>query len=232
MMSMIDDGRVVNYRGAMKWLLLGALVVGGCGGSSTSGDDVGAEADASTMLQPSEACEKYLSCVLVATPQSYAAQLALYGSSSECWKTPQQSANCGQACTASFADIANKCTCVGTHCEPAMPMPTCTDANEPNEDLQHAMPVGTSADGAVCPATDVDLFSISIGNVTLTVNVTYASGGPLALAILNSGGVPIANGSPQTGGVRAQVPNLPSGIYYVKITGSAKADYHLAITTQ
>ena len=201
------------------------LVFAACSSTSSTG-----ELDAATSLPPAAACERYLSCLLIAAPQAYAAQLALYGSSSECWKTPQQTMNCGQACEAAFQDIAPQCNCVGTTCMPVDPMPTCSDAFEPNDTIQTAKPAGTRANGAVCPATDKDVFSVALtSGGTLEVNVTYAAGGPLAMSILNSGGTAIVNGTAQTGGVRAVAPNLPSGTYYVQITGADKTDYHLAI---
>jgi hypothetical protein len=112
-------------------------------------------------------------------------------------------------------------------------MPVCADAFEPNNDLAHAKSVAGAASAAVCPAGDIDLYSITLpGSQDVTVDVTYASGGPLMLAILNSGGTPITNGVSQTGGVRAVVLNLPAGTYYARVTGTTDTEYQIAITQQ
>src|SRR5262249_43823880 len=96
---------------AMKVALVLFTLAIACGGGNNGPDA------AAGSLQPADACQRYLSCVLAVAPESYAAQLMLYGQSSECWKTPQQTTNCGIACDAAFHQIESQCTCVGTSCQ-------------------------------------------------------------------------------------------------------------------
>lgn len=105
----------------------------------------------------------------------------------------------------------------------------CTDNSEPNESLGTA--TVTTVDGvknlayialAICPATDIDVFRVSIGtaNEALEAIVDYqnASSG-IFMSILNSGGVAIANATAtaQPKRLRAYAPNLPVGTYYVQV---------------
>jgi len=103
---------------------------------------------------------------------------------------------------------------------------------EPNETTATAWisPVDSSktfdlAALAICPAGDKDTYSVMIqaANENLEIIIEYEAGGAdLQGAILNSGGVPIANAT-STGAntKRAYVANLPIGIYYAQVSGPA-----------
>jgi hypothetical protein len=81
----------------------------------------------------------------------------------------------------------------------------------------------TFAGLAICPAGDKDMYTVTIttANQNLEVLMEYdPAAADLSGAILNSGRTPIANASPtEAGKRRAYTPNLPTGIYYVSITG-------------
>jgi hypothetical protein len=92
---------------------------------------------------------------------------------------------------------------------------------------------------AICPDTDVDVFRfrIDVTGKNATVDVTYNSTrGTLVLDILNSTGVSIRQGAPAGGNndvLRAEVANLPSGVYYARVGGAAGAtnNYSISIKT-
>lgn len=92
---------------------------------------------------------------------------------------------------------------------------------------------------AICPDTDVDVFRfrIDVTGKNATVDVTYSSNrGTLVLDILNSTGVSIRQGAPAGGNndvLRAEVANLPSGVYYARVGGAAGAtnNYSISIKT-
>jgi len=93
-------------------LVVSLLLSVGCTSSGEPGEE-----ELDELQTPAAECERYLSCLITVAPQAYAAQLTLYGSESECWRTEQQRDNCGYACAESFDDIADQCACVGTSCE-------------------------------------------------------------------------------------------------------------------
>ena len=76
---------------------------------------------------------------------------------------------------------------------------------------------------AICPAGDKDNYSIMMttANQNLEVIVEWEPGGAeLQAAILNSGGVAIANATTTVSNTkRAYTPNMPSGIYYAQVFG-------------
>lgn len=76
---------------------------------------------------------------------------------------------------------------------------------------------------AICPAGDKDTYSVMItqANENLEMLIQYQAGGAeLQGAILNSAGISIGNAiSTGSGTKRAYTPNLPTGIYYVQVTG-------------
>jgi hypothetical protein len=76
---------------------------------------------------------------------------------------------------------------------------------------------------AICPAGDKDTYSVmmTVANQNLEMIVEYEAGGAdLQGAILNSSGISIGNATATTANTRrAYTPNLPSGIYYVQVTG-------------
>ena len=116
---------------------------------------------------------------------------------------------------------------------------------EPNDSIQMAFqtPVATQKNNlmfaglAICPAGDVDNYSITItmANQNLEMIIEYdASGADLQGSILNSGGTPIANAAMMTGvsgSRRAYTPNLPVGTYYAKVYGptAGTGNYKLTV---
>lgn len=78
---------------------------------------------------------------------------------------------------------------------------------------------------AICPAGDKDNYSLMITTMgeNLEMIVEFEAGGAeLQGAILNSGGIAIANATTTTANIkRAYTPNLPTGIYYVQVQGPA-----------
>ncbi len=106
-------------------------------------------------------------------------------------------------------------------------------AVEPNNMLDVAIDTGLDGmkmyerDGlAICPAGDKDLFAITITTANEDIELLasfQANGAPLAGAILNAGGIPIATASPVSGEtlrIRAFAQNLPPGKYYAQIAAS------------
>jgi hypothetical protein len=103
---------------------------------------------------------------------------------------------------------------------------------EPNENTSTAWitPVDTTkafplSSLAICPTGDKDTYSVMIttANENLEAIIEYEAGGAdLQGAILNSGGISISNASMTTANTRrAYTPNLPTGIYYVQVSGPA-----------
>lgn len=88
------------------------MTVTDIGGQGGDGGSAGQGGNAATDDQ----CEAYLSCLLQASPESYAAALALYGAESACWDTPEQAAACEQACEALLVDYGDRCECAGSEC--------------------------------------------------------------------------------------------------------------------
>jgi len=84
---------------------------------------------------------------------------------------------------------------------------------------------------AICPAGDKDIYSVQmmVANENLEMIVEYEAGGAdLQGAILNSSGIAIANATMTTTNVkRAYTPNLPTGIYYIQVSGPSSG----ALTT-
>lgn len=78
---------------------------------------------------------------------------------------------------------------------------------------------------AICPAGDKDTYSLMITTMgeNIEMLVEYEAGGAdLQGAILNSGGIAIANATTTTANTkRAYVPNMATGIYYVQVSGPA-----------
>jgi hypothetical protein len=109
------------------------------------------------------------------------------------------------------------------------------DSNlEPNETTPFDTSVATQkstitfAGLAICPAGDRDLYTVTItfANQNLEMLMEYdPAAADLQGSILNSGRTPIANASPtEAGKRRAYTPNLPTGIYYVAISGPTMGD--------
>lgn len=108
------------------WVFVVAMLWAGCGdGASSSCDGPGctpvSQGPGVDGGAAAGSCATYLSCLLLVSPQSYAAAIQLYGKDSACWATSTQTAGCNQACAASFAQIAARCECAGETCS------ACTD---------------------------------------------------------------------------------------------------------
>jgi hypothetical protein len=110
----------------------------------------------------------------------------------------------------------------------------CADdsAHEPNETLATGTttPVDTMKTYmlpglAICPATDIDTFAITIStaNETLTATITYeATPTVLSATIQNLSGQTLATAaavSGMTNTIRAVAPSLVAGKYFVQVTG-------------
>jgi hypothetical protein len=118
---------------------------------------------------------------------------------------------------------------------------------EPNNALNMATitPIPTQAEEyrlvglAICPDTDVDVFrfNIDISGKNARADLTYQSSvGELLLDILNSTGTSIRQGTPSGGNtelLRAEVPNMPQGTYYVQVRAPAgiQNNYSIEIVT-
>ena len=126
---------------------------------------------------------------------------------------------------------------------------TCNDDSsiEPNNTIQQPTFTRVADQGAtasfgqlaICPDTDRDFFEVRIVSTGTNLTVTVAvenTDSTLNLAILNQQGSTIANGggvSGMPGLVRASVPNMPVGTYYVHVsapTGAAN-NYTLDIAS-
>jgi hypothetical protein len=210
----------------MLKLICGVLVVAsvGCSAGDRPAPD-GGTLDAPT--DPVAACDRYLSCVLVAAPQSYAAQLQLYGDSSECWRSDEQAVNCATACNAAFQQIANQCTCTGTSCQ--SPSGTCTDANEPNDELSRATPLqlDVTIEAGECSGTDRDFYRFTTDGRGVVITITTPGATVVWGYLLNESGSVIGDsriGTPES---------LPPGTYYIEIDGTNEASaYTLLVTSK
>lgn len=92
----------------------------------------------------------------------------------------------------------------------------------------------TLAGLAICPEGDKDHYAVTLssGNKGIEVIVSWDSGQPISMSILNAGGTSIVNGTANgEKSLRACAPNLPMGTYYgaVFATGSTKNNYRLSI---
>ena len=108
---------------------------------------------------------------------------------------------------------------------------SCADdsALEPNNTLPKATatPVDTMASftqaAAICPPGDIDTFAISLGANGKAVEATVTFDGKGAVlhgAILNEGGVPVAEAtSVDATTIHAAAPSLSKGTYYIQIDG-------------
>jgi len=92
----------------------------------------------------------------------------------------------------------------------------------------------TLAGLAICPEGDKDHYAVTLSsaNKGIEVIVSWDSGQPISMSLLNAGGTSIVNGTANGDkSLRACAPNLPVGTYYgaVFATGSTKNNYRLAI---
>lgn len=88
---------------------------------------------------------------------------------------------------------------------------------------------------SICPDTDTDvfLFEVDIAGKNLRADVTYQSSrGQLILEVLEDGGEVIRAGEAVAGMpdlVRAEVPNMPQGTYYVQVRAPAGIENNYTI---
>ncbi len=112
---------------------------------------------------------------------------------------------------------------------------------EPNETPQTAYMTDVGTAGmrsfgplSICPEGDKDIFAavLPAGNMGFEVTVTWESGQPISMSILNAGGTSIVNGVAMGDkGLRACAPNLPAGTYYGSVfaAGSTKNNYRITL---
>ncbi len=88
---------------------------------------------------------------------------------------------------------------------------------------------------SICPDTDVDvfLFMVDISGKNLRADLSYMSArGQLVLEVLNDAGDVIKTGAAVAGMadlVRAEVPNMPQGSYYVQVRAPAGIENNYTI---
>ena len=88
---------------------------------------------------------------------------------------------------------------------------------------------------AICPATDLDMFAFGVDTTGKNFRVdiaTDASGGELRLDILNDTGTSIRTGTAVDGDeqlIRAEIPNMPPGTYFVQVSSAAGAENNYSI---
>ncbi len=111
-----------------------------------------------------------------------------------------------------------------------------------NDDIQHAFqtPVAsqrmsiTLAPVAICPEGDHDTYAvqITVEKQNLEAITSWDTGMPVSVSILNAGGMSIGDGMAMSDkAMRAYVPNLPMGTYFVQAYAAAgvKNNYSIAI---
>ena len=151
---------------------------------------------------------------------------------------PSGSFRCGpdNACPNGLSCVSGQCSSGGTGGRPdgGGGDPGCQNEGaplEPNDTLANAFatPVARSmstfelADVAVCPATDKDIYKvdIAVNNTNLMVDLTFNPAGPsLAMEVQTSNGTVVTRGQVVDGGLRATVPNLAQGFYYISVGAS------------
>lgn len=97
----------------------------------------------------------------------------------------------------------------------------------------------TLAGLAICPEMDKDNYAVTVSSGTVAggmnsieVIVSWDSGMPLSMSILNTGGTSIGNGTSNgEKSIRACVPNMPAGTYFASVfaAGTTKNNYRLAV---
>ena len=113
----------------------------------------------------------------------------------------------------------------------------CPATDEPNDTIATAraltLPVMRS-NLAICSLTDTDVYRVTTTQIVkLTAGTTVSSGPTVAVSILNAGGVSLATGMPINAySVFATVSNLPTGEYYVRMTGPDQQTYALGMYAQ
>lgn len=93
----------------------------------------------------------------------------------------------------------------------------------------------TLAGLAICPEGDKDNYAVTISpgaNKGIDITVSWDSGQPISLSLLNAGGASLVNGTAAGDKMlRACAKNLPPGTYYASVfaTGMTKNNYRLAL---
>lgn len=88
---------------------------------------------------------------------------------------------------------------------------------------------------SICPDTDVDvfLFKVDVSGKNLRADLSYqAARGQLILEVLEDGGEIIRAAEPVSGMadlIRAEVPNMPQGDYYVQVRAPADIENNYTI---
>ncbi len=111
-----------------------------------------------------------------------------------------------------------------------------------NDDIQHAFqtPVATQrmsmtiGPAAICPEGDRDTYAvqITVEKQNLETITTWDAGMPVSVSILNAGGMSLADSMAMGDkSMRAYVPNLPMGTYFVQTYAATgvKNNYSVAI---
>jgi hypothetical protein len=191
--------------------------IAACGDDDSGGGGGAALPDSGSTIAP---CDQYLDCVLIASPSSYGAALELYGDSSECWKTAEQTMKCGVACQVAYEQIKSQCKSA-----------ECIDPNEPNNDQQHATAITYySLDAAICPANELDFWALDLfGDGGITITLLSRTGSPAAIGtftLRNASGTPIAFSSDGKLSVGAST----AGRFYIEVSANAPFDYTIEFT--
>jgi len=94
----------------------------------------------------------------------------------------------------------------------------------------------TLAGLAICPEGDKDNYAVTLSsanaNKAIEVVVSWDSGQPISMSLLNAGGTSIGNGTANGDkSLRVCVANMPMGTYYASVfaTGSTKNNYRLSV---
>jgi hypothetical protein len=94
----------------------------------------------------------------------------------------------------------------------------------------------TLADLALCPAGDKDHYAVTLSAANamkaIEVIVSWDSGQPISMSLLNAGGTALVNGTANgEKSLRACAPNLPAATYHgaVFATGQTQNNYRLSI---
>jgi hypothetical protein len=113
----------------------------------------------------------------------------------------------------------------------------CTDIHEPNDSIAEATLITQTStmmatELALCPETDRDYFAVdTAASGSLDADITVTAGSAPLLAVQNSSGVTIANGTASPGHVTVTITTVPAGRYYILVSpNGGEARYSLAVT--
>lgn len=151
---------------------------------------------------------------------------------------PDQTCDPGLVCSEGFCVVLDAPIAGGDDSGKPPPFACADDgALEPNNSIQTAFQVPSQATISfaalsICPDGDQDFYRVAIAaaNQTLDAMITLDGGDPVAAAILNAAATPIANATTDgPGSLRAVVPNLPAGTYFVRITSAGSGNYAMTL---